>query len=424
MKYIQPISALLLGVSCLCILSACAPVENDIAGEDTPQVITPTPTEKSAEEREQKPVEPTLTPKPLETAPHAPLSATGPWYVVANEEGLYAFNMDGSGLTKLTSKPNSEYYSISSGVAATKGRIAYLTEESMYEELTLHIINMANWQEQKIIPLTSEDTALGSDPDDYWANLDFIRAIVEVGSFRWSPNGEMLAFFAGIEGPTSDLYVYTPTTDKIIRLTDGPSQGFRPIWSPDNKFIVHVGASNFGTGAGYNIQGVWAAKSDASEVITIDPPGPTGNEGFLGWKDNSTFVSYSWSAADGPNNIRFTNMFTSEVDVVWEYLFSDVAFGDPNNPRFLVSVDKYASDYHPDGLMGIYVLDPPDYNPEPLFKDSSGYVWWVGNDTFYALTDEGAFLVTRFDIIDISYITGSPFFSDSGVLAWFGDDGL
>jgi hypothetical protein len=424
MKCKTMILNILLITLCLCILSACTPEENNTSGEDIPQVITPTPTGKSAGEREKKSEEPTKTPEPLETAPHAPLSTTGPWYVVANEEGLYAFNMDGSGLTLLARDVISEYNPLSWKVATTGGHIAYRTFKGSYQEPTIHIIDMTNWQDHKTISLISEKTGLGDNPVGEWDSLQFIRAIQHFSSYRWSPNGEMLAFFAGIEGPTSDLYVYTPSTDKIIRLTSGPSQGYRPVWSPDNKYIVHVGASNFGTGAGYNIQGVWAARCDGSQVITLDPPGATSDERFLGWKDDATFVSYSWGAADGPNNIRFTNILTGEVDIVWKYEFSNAAFGDSDNPRFLVSVNEYASDAHPDGLMGIYVLDPPDYKPEPLFEVSSSYVWWIGNGEFYVLADEGAFIVTRFDIIDVSYITGRPFFSDNGVLAWFGDDGL
>jgi hypothetical protein len=424
MKCKPMIPAILVMILCLCILPACTPVENNTTSEDTPQVITPTPTEKSVGERTKKPVESTEAPEPLDVAPHAPLSVTGPWYVVANEEGLYAFNMDGSGLTLLTRDAVSNFNSLSSGVATTGGRFAFLTERDGYWDLTLHIIDMVNGQDHKTIPLTSEETTLSDNPQDDWDNLELARAIVEVESYAWSHNGEMLAFFAGIEGPTSDLYIYTPAKDSITRLTTGPSQGFRPVWSPDDEYILHTGASGFGTGAGYAIEGVWAARYDASEVISFPLTEYAGDILFFGWKDNDTFLSAYWNPGNGPNHLQFTNIPTGKVETIWEYPFTTAAIGDVSYPRVIISIDDYASTENPDGLLGVYTLDPPDFDPEYLFEGSPGPVSYIGNGSFLVYAAQGTFLIGRFDADYLADMEGNPIFSDEGTLAWYGHDGL
>ena len=83
----------------------------------------------------------------------APLSTDGPWFVVANPEGLYAFNMDGTGLTFLTTDKPNQYRTLSDGVSSAGGRLAYITGESDYNNLILHILDFPNNLNHKIILL-------------------------------------------------------------------------------------------------------------------------------------------------------------------------------------------------------------------------------------------------------------------------------
>ena len=106
MKSKLNIPVILIVILFLCILPACSQKgESTVVGnvsdnEDRSEPDTPVPpeAEKPAEPTEE-PTQPPEEPEDPGWVPSGPLSTSGPWYVVANEEGLYAFNMDGSGLT-------------------------------------------------------------------------------------------------------------------------------------------------------------------------------------------------------------------------------------------------------------------------------------------------------------------------------------
>jgi len=70
-------------------------------------------------------------------------------------------------------------------------------------------------------------------------------------------NGKQLAFISAENGTSADVYLYTPATDQMTRLTTGDSQSAEVSWSPDGKYIFNVAVTGFGTGAGEMVAGVW-----------------------------------------------------------------------------------------------------------------------------------------------------------------------
>ena len=143
--------------------------------------------------------------------------------------------MDGTGLSFLAPETVGSYILLQEGVASSGGRFAYLTTVDGYDQAKLQVIDIAHPANNKTIPLFSSDEA----------DIDARRAVVEQPSFAWSHDGEQLAFFGVMDGPSSDLYVYSTKDDQITRLTSGPSQGYQPSWSPDDQYIVHSGADSF-----------------------------------------------------------------------------------------------------------------------------------------------------------------------------------
>jgi len=430
MKSRLNIPVILIVILFLCVLPACSqkgestvvrdiPENEDLTEPDTP---VPPEAEKPTEPMEE-PTEPPEEPEGPEWVPSGPLSTSGPWYVVANEEGLYAFNMDGSGLTLLTRDEMHRYNTLAEGVGKTGGRIAYLTARNTYDDLTLHIIDLGKGLDHTAISLTTDETDPSKDPDD-WDKIEMARSIADMPSYAWSNDGKLLAFFAAIEGPTSDLYVYSPAEDSITRLTSGPSQGFHPVWSPDDEYIAHVGAGSFGSGAGYDIQGIWAAKVDGSKVVPFEFPENTGDERIIGWLDDVTFLGYSWYALHENYYLRFNNIRTGEVDVIWEYPFTVAVAGSPDNFRILLALNHYASEKNPEGLRGLYYLDPPDFEPDFSLGTDTYIISWCEAGFFVVSTMDGYIEIRGRDRMGPYPMEGDAIYSDDGFPAWYANEGL
>ena len=65
------------------------------------------------------------------------------------------------------------------------------------------------------------------------------KELGEIYNPAFSPDGKRIAFSA-LTGGVLDLYVYTPETKSLQRLTDDPFADLDPEWSPDGREIVWV----------------------------------------------------------------------------------------------------------------------------------------------------------------------------------------
>jgi dipeptidyl aminopeptidase/acylaminoacyl peptidase len=62
-----------------------------------------------------------------------------------------------------------------------------------------------------------------------------------IGISRWSPDGQFLAFAAQIDGPSTDIYIYSMQDKTIRRLTDDLQNVERIDWSPECGSSAVVG---------------------------------------------------------------------------------------------------------------------------------------------------------------------------------------
>jgi len=327
--------------------------------EESP-AITPTEAASTTESD-------TDVPDEVQQIPDKPLSDEGPWWIFSTNEGLFAINPDGSGLTQFYFESIKPPYSRQILAAPSGGHLAYIVGSGLFNA-TLRI-NIFPWHTlitEK--PLTSNESEpeTGSMPGD--PEVEAVRAITEVQSMAFSPNGRFLAFMGAMDGPTSDLYIYSLDSYETIRLTDGPSQAYQPVWSPDGKYIVHTGVSTFGTGAGYNMSGIWAARVEDAEAVTLYDPTGSSSESILGWIDDQTFVVHSWDPACGSKNLRTFNIETKETSELWPESFRSVAFDPTNSVSVLISNDGGCS---PNGGVGTYLV-PTDGNPPRRIVEQTG----------------------------------------------------
>jgi hypothetical protein len=378
LNWVRLTAILLITFSVSCVPAGPEPTEEptEVVQPTTPPTEAPTevPTEVPTE-----PPEPTLEPD----EPEVPLG-NGPWWLISAEDGLWAANPDGSGLVRLMDAATFEQQDIRSAVSPQGGYLAFITPDNpdkRWVGLNLNLMFIPPGGVWEIIPLLSSEFAEEQQamPGDPW--FEAYRAIDGFPNIRWSPDGQTLAFVGVIEGPTSDLYTYSLAEASITRLTDGPSQGFRPSWSPNGLYIAHVGADAFGTGAGFSMDGIWAARADDTGVETLHTvTGFSGDEVGVGWVSPTEPVFYTWDPMCGPSNVRAYEIGTEEVTVLWEGYFDDDYRGsiaaDPVSGSVLVSVGRVASECNDDGTGGLYLLRTDQAAPIQVAQPPGGYIAW------------------------------------------------
>ncbi len=358
----------------------------------------------------------------LGTVPDRPLSDEGPWWVFSTPDGLSAINPDGSGLKQFYFSEMVQPY-LDLLPAASGGHVAYLTGTGI-SDLTLRFHHFPGPESVAEIPLTSGLAESGEDAMPGDPAFEAFRAMTEITSMAFSPDGRHLAFMGAIDGPTSDLYLYSFENRETTRLTSGPSQAFQPVWSPDGKYIVHAGARTFGTGAGYSMEGVWAAAADDSGVVTLYNPSGSGSEEIVGWVDDRTFVVHSWNASCGPNSLRTHNIETGKIDVLWPEFFSAVAF-DPENAVAVIGIRF--EDCNADGQAGLFRVPTDGGAPVRIVEDRpSQIIWSPEAGLFLAKTEFGTLAIdSTGQFIDLEEPPGASAFPavapGSRDLAWPGD---
>lgn len=337
--------------------------------------------------------------------PSAPLSSEGPWFVIVARDGFWAVNPDGTGLTQIVKTNIDPPFEWQTAFSPGGGYIAYISARDRIHDLTLNIISLPYGTSITEIPLTTESSEQSPDTMPGDPAYEAIRAIIDIRSLAWSPNGQMLAFMGMIEGPTSDLYIYSVEDDEVMRLTDGPSQSFRPSWSPDSKYIVHAGAEVFGTGAGYCMNGIWAARADDSGIVELPMESSSSDELFVGWLSPTRLLNYSWNASCGPNSLRITDIDTRQSTMVWEGSFYAVAM-DPATGSILFSVVSVTfSDCNPDGRTGLLIhlhgVTPP---AQVTTTDSYRVIWSDEIRQFFSISNPAYAISVSGEAREISFV--------------------
>lgn len=354
-----------------------------------------------------------------------PLSSDGPWLIIFQGEeifanGLWAVNPDGTGLIQLVDDLIAVPRDVQAAISPAGGRIAFITTaDFQLRGLQLKIIILPEGAIEVVTDLTSSETEKVEDADPALRGPEPAIAIVEEASLAWSPDGSKLAFMAAFEGPSSDLYVYSVEDGTITRLTDGPSQGIRPSWSPDGHYILHFGVETLGSGAGYEMAGAWAAAADNSGVINLYDPSAGDGEQVIGWIDDNTFAVYTFSQMQGGiANLRTVDVETEEIQMLWQGVFRAASL-DPESGTIIL-----ASGQQTDLPQGLYHFDARTGNSWRIVEDQvSSIAWSSETGLFFAISEFGVLAITPSgDFIDLATpgdSTGFPIPSEGTLdLAW------
>lgn len=305
-------------------------------------------------------------PIPLHTPIGEALAPGGPWLLISASSGLWAVNEDGSGLTRLTQQPIVAPSTLARAVSPDGRSVAFISgDEDRLHNLTLNLLTLPGGEVKQITRLTSAATEPGADAVMLDNKVEAVRAVTDVNSLAWSPDGTVLAFIGVQQGATADLYTYSTLTGKIAQLTDGPAQAYGPEWSPDGKYIIQFGVTTFGTGAGYSMAGAWAARADNSGVVDLYKPQGSGEE-FVGWLDNDTFVVSSWTPVCGPQSLRAVTIGVKDQSYLVGGCFTGAAMTGSGN-LIITGAEEMGSE-----LSGVYTVSPEDTARRPL-SDAPAY---------------------------------------------------
>jgi hypothetical protein len=343
------------------------------------------------------PYAPALTePLPTVTATQPPVPAGGEWLLVTTEQGLWMARPDGSQAGIRIPGRISVPVPLSDALSQTGGLLAYLSFVFSPNGCTnpvLNIVSLTGRASAAVLPLTSPETACTNDIPIELNDID--TAITALNPLAWSPDGTRLAFIGAQEGSSADLYEYYRVNGQVTRLTDGPDQAYRPLWSPDGAWIVHGAAYSFGSGAGYGMTGFYAARADGGEVRSLYPiVEHSADEVGVGWLDPHTLVASTWMQPCGLKILRLVDLSAQSADVVFEGCMSDVAVG-RNAALFAQSNRATSSDANPPPG-GIYLVTTLNRTPRLIGYQYIQWIEWA--------KEIGVFLaVTRdFRVLEIS----------------------
>jgi len=271
-------------------------------------------------------------------------------------------------------------------VAPNGGYLAIITADSgtEWKNLTLQLLSLQEGEIKTITPLNSYQGTEKSDD----AFLASERNILGETSLAWSADGSMLAFMGIIDGPSTDLYVYSLEDDVITRLTSGPGQGILPSWSPDGRYIFLIGIDNLGSGAGWaGPIDISAVPLDGSAILTpyVPPEDDSYAENFRGWISDDTFVVNSWHPRCGAFNLRSVSI-SGQEKVVWPGSFVDYTMAfDPDSGYAMLN----GTECDDQGQEGLFLVNTKDGQTLNVGLSNSGMVRWDSNDRlFYILANE------------------------------------
>lgn len=301
----------------------------------------------------------------LPAEPYASLDA-GPWHLhlleVNGQNELWRARADG---TELGNDPRRvtgalvQFFlpsDLIGGYNPQRDLLAVLTGDIMQSQLNLEIHDLTN----PGAPLTTLNITAGLarseatlEPGD--PAFEALRAL-EISPPVWSPKGDALAFMAIIDGPSSDLYTWNANSGDLARLTDGSGQGVEPHWSTEGTYIWHFAVNSLGTGAGYDMVGVYAARADNTKVTDLGLQPTWSAVEFIAWIDDQTVLTNGWNAGCGPRDIRKVDAATGRPIVLWSGSFYTANYN-PAERRLDVTVDRFTAECDPGLVVGSFTVN-------------------------------------------------------------------
>ena len=204
----------------------------------------------------------------------------------------------------------------------------------------------------------------------------------------WSPDGHTLAFASGSDGPSSDVFTYNVDTGDVTRITSGPSEVYRIIWSPDGKWILNSGIYWVGEG----MCGTWylsAADGFGSSGFTVtsalDKNSIRGCD-FNGWVSNEQALTFEDANGLGTYDLELMDIDKKSIDLIWPHTFHSFAF-DPVAQQATISTEGQAQADGSYFQQGTYQIDLATHRTVSIAQDMTSlyYLGWEAGKTIVGI---------------------------------------
>lgn len=297
------------------LIGSCAPTP---ASPTPPTPVTATQT-----------IAPSETHLPTQTeistvTPYPPLQSDGPYLLYATGwENLTILDADAKGRKQLQIPNNGFVRNIHKTVSPDGKWLAYFTGTSHKEpyDLSLHLLNLENRTTFLIADLIADgfpenlESVKTSDPVELEScnsgpcRISIIELAFNEGieSIAWSPDSQSLAFAAQIDGPSSDVYIFSIRDNTIRRLVSDLENVWNIDWSPNGERILY---QNSTAGLTYTTKYIYVASPN---IKGIQSPKIIYSGKFwysYGWINENLYLVSSGGEGAFPQHYQYINIDT------------------------------------------------------------------------------------------------------------------
>ena len=278
------------------------------------------------------------TPSPQVETPDTQSNLPADYILAVVSPGIWVVNEQTNEATQISHDPLDAPWDIRDGLSPDKKFFAYFTGfGGASVNPMLVVLDIENQTSILQLELTGPIIQPGMEGTHGDPAFEAFGAMNFTDSFAWSPDGTRLAFVAARDGNSADVYLFDRTDHSVARLTDEAGHAAALHWSPDGQLLQYLSVNTFGTGAGFNMEGllVYNFQSKQTQLLeTLDSNG----EDFLAWVDNSQFLINSTSlTCGGAYNLRIVDAISSDQHVIVGEGFTAAAY-DPENKFGMFSV--------------------------------------------------------------------------------------
>jgi hypothetical protein len=298
-----------------------------------PEVSINTPTPEEAPEEAVQPI------PQVETA-ELPNVISSETILVVTNSGIWVVNEQTHESAQIGYDQVDAYWDVKEGLSLDKKFFAYFTGfGGASSNPRLVVLDIENQITTLQLELTGPIIQPGLEGTHGDPAFEAFGAMQFTDSLAWSPDGTRLAFVAARDGDSADIYLFNRTDNSVTRLTDETGHASALHWSPDGQLLQYVSVNTFGTGAGFDMEGLWVYDFQSKQAQLLEQLESNGEE-FLAWTDNSHFLINSWDRLCESNNLRLVNTAMLFNQVIVDGCFTASAY-DPEQKFGMFSVTEF-----------------------------------------------------------------------------------